>query len=113
MKKRNRIGLIILISGFILFRLPISILLIELFSLTQGSIEVGQEVLRNNVVMSKFILNSIVFGVLMINVESVIFQKMKPTKRNDSIFPTIMISMFLVLPYIIWDAVQTYHILTP
>lgn len=108
-------SLLLMTTTFILFRLPISLLLIELFSVTNGSIEVPAHILMNNVILSKVILNLIVFIYLLIKLYTYLC-----TKYSAKAGPSAMMSVpqgltflgtCLTICYLVFDGTQVYEIL--
>jgi hypothetical protein len=105
--RASKIMLLLMTTTFILFRLPISLLLVELFSMTNGSIEVPASILMNNVILSKVILNLIVFIYLLNKLYVYLKRRFNDT---DTQIGLVVVGSALSLSYVIFDASQVYHI---
>jgi len=120
MKNKKLIKVLVIFLLLVPFRLPISVLLIELFTLIAniGTIDIPDDVMLGNIIVTKLIYNITLSVVMIYNIEylsrdilsrKAIYVDYSVPKEKNVFWWTIVLGI-LSLAYIIYDGVATYQI---
>lgn len=114
-----KIKLTQLVVSFLLlfpFRLPISILLIQIFNdiALLGSHDIPKDVLCGNVIITKFIYNAFFSGWLLVMIEKISREKKGRRainlERNETVYWWTILTALILLSFAIYDSYCTYLI---